>query len=240
MEPFTVIIPLIPQHDQLLKKILLDLSAEEDLIHEIIVSRSESFLPRFILEAKFNNWAKKLDMRTKIRVSSVRTKAADGSNRARAWEMASTTYVAFMDADDRYAKNRLSIILKIFTDTNCDGVIHNYFEDDSSFDHTESRDSLAFITQLSPPRTSGEEFGTITDVMGRSLPLHYAHLSVKNKLRESINYSDRFPGADIEFCQKILTSGRLLYYTPVKLSKWSRNRSFRYKLRLIRNRLFAS
>jgi hypothetical protein len=239
MKPFTVIIPLIPQHDYLLKEIFEDLSVESELIHEIIVSRSESFLPTALLEARFNKWAKKLNLDVEIKVDSVLKKAADGTNRARGWGKATATYIAFMDADDRYAKNRLSAILNIFEETGCDGVIHNYIEDDSSFVHVNQKSSNSLRVRLTPPKSIEEEFGTITDSIGQPLPLHYAHLSVKNHICEEINYSDRFPGADVEFCQRLITSGKVLYYTPLKLSRWSRNRSFRYKLRLLRKRLLV-
>lgn len=239
MKPFTVIVPLIPQHDRLLKEIFQDLTEDSDLIQEIIVSRSESLLPGAILEAKFNRWAKSVNLDTKIRVNSVRKKAADGANRARAWQMASTAYVAFMDADDRYAKNRLSVILNIFTQTNCDGVIHNYFQDNANFEKVNKEESAVLLAELRAPDLAEEEFGVITDSIGNPLPLHYAHVSVRNRLGKEINYTDRFPGADIEFCQNVLKSGKTLYYTPLKLSRWSRNRNLRYKLRLIRKRLLA-
>jgi glycosyltransferase involved in cell wall biosynthesis len=239
MKPFTVVIPLIPQHDRLLKRIFQDLAMESNLIHEVIIGRSETFLPKAILEVKFNRWAKKHNLEARIRVNSIMRKAADGTNRARAWQLASTTYVAFMDADDRYAINRLSIILKIFTEANCDGVIHDYVRDNSDFDQSNSQESTAFAAKLRAPISQQEEFGTITDSHGNSLSLHYAHLSVRNTLRKEINYSDRFPGADVEFCQKILASGKTLYYSPQKLSRWSRNRSFSYRLRLLRKRLLA-
>jgi hypothetical protein len=60
--------------------------------------------------------------------------------------------------------------------------------------------------------------------------IHHAHLSIN---RESVNlrYLDIFPGADTEFCKRLIVSGAKVFYTNKKLSFWNRNRSVRYLLR---------
>ena len=239
MRPFTVIIPLIPQHDSLLKVIFQDLMEEDSLVHEIIIARSESFLPSPILEARFKRWAKNSQLDCKISVDSILSKAADGQNRTRAWENAETKYVAFMDADDRYSSNRLSVIQNILEARKCDAVVHNYFSTEAQntmFDRLTEPEQLV---QLKPNTPADSEFGTVTDMLGKAIPLHYAHITVLNSLKSEVNYSERFPGADIEFCQNIIRSGKKVYYSPMKLSRWSRNRSIRYKARLLRKKMFS-
>jgi glycosyltransferase involved in cell wall biosynthesis len=44
-------------------------------------------------------------------------------------------YITFMDADDIMHPQRIEILLKIFQETECDIILHNYFVDNSKFEH---------------------------------------------------------------------------------------------------------
>jgi glycosyltransferase involved in cell wall biosynthesis len=44
-------------------------------------------------------------------------------------------FITFMDADDIMHPQRIEILLKAFQDTDCDIILHNYFVDNSKFEH---------------------------------------------------------------------------------------------------------
>ena len=129
------------------------------------------------------------------------------------------------------------IISNIFSSTDCDAILHNYTFDTSDFKEIdefrvktlelEYPDSAALLDFQKPIRIKNSS----------ELPkLHHAHLSMKKGtfLEE---FLDIFPGADTEYCKRVIRSGKRVVYIDEKLSFWNRKRSFRYKIRLVRNKL---
>lgn len=240
MNCFSIVVPLIPQHDSKIRHLFRSLAKENYLIREIILARSESFAPKWLLEAKFRLIAKTIGLNANIIVDSVRGIARDGTNRNRGWAIATAPYVAFLDADDHYVDNRLEVIYAIFSEHTPDAVIHNYVSFDEEVQDLRFSSGKSVATkncQLAKSKLEGEEFFAVCDEDFIRLQIHFAHLTLKTNIRDSMKFSDRFPAADAQMTQDLLLNGKKVLYTDQKLSSWVRDRSARYKFRLIRRRL---
>jgi len=235
--PFTVVIPLIPQHDFEIKRILELLAHEQHLINEVIICRSETKGSVARVRKKYSRCANSVGFLKKISIDCVKSVARDGTNRNRGWQIASTKYVAFLDADDLYSKNRLSTLLELFEATNADAILHNY---NSSGSPSERFDTTMREIKKVTVKKNSEGVNYLSDMSGSELKVHFAHITVRNNLKETVMFTDRFPGADWEFATEIVSRGFNVQYLTQELSAWSRNRSLRYKIRIFKLRLLKS
>jgi len=240
LKPFTVVIPLIPQHDSKIRDILSRLVFEQELIEEVILCRSESIAHSSILTLKFSLLAKTLKFNPPVTVNAISGVARDGTNRNRGWENSRTKYVAFIDADDFYFDGRLKLILHLLELTNADAIIHDYANQNEIEEDRNIENLGEFRTAPLYAGSMVEDSGLreILDEFGKPVQAHFAHITVKNAVREQLQFTSKFPGADWEFVVNLIENGFNLQYIPLKLSAWSRSRSFRYYLRLFRMRYF--
>jgi glycosyltransferase involved in cell wall biosynthesis len=231
---FTVVIPLIPQHDFEIKRILKLLANEQYLIERVIICRSETKGSESRIKKKYQQYAKSIGFKKEIVVNSVKHVARDGTNRNRGWQLATTKYVAFMDADDLYSETRLSTLLRFFDLTGADALLHNYSSLDSP-NETNSQIKCENTKIVLEKDEAGMDY--LSDTEGNVLKIHFAHITVRNDIKDFLMFTDRFPGADWEFATQLVSRGLNVQYLTQELSAWSRNRSIRYKLRLYRMRL---
>ncbi len=231
---FTVVIPLIPQHDFEIKRILKLLANEQHLIEKVIICRSETKGSVSKVEKRYQKYAESVGFNKEIYVDSVKDVARDGTNRNRGWKLASTRYVAFMDADDLYADTRLSTLLSFFDLTDADAILHNYSSLTLS---SENNNEIPCQNTEIVVEKDDNGIDYLADKLGNGLKVHYAHLTVRNEIKEILMFTDRFPGADWEFATQLVSRGLNVQYLTQELSAWSRNRSIRYRVRLYKMRL---
>jgi glycosyltransferase involved in cell wall biosynthesis len=232
--PFTIVIPLIPQHDFEIKRILKLLANEQNLIHQVIICRSESKGSMPKIEGKFQKYAQQAAFYKDIKVDCVKEVARDGTNRNRGWKRALSEYVVFIDADDLYSQNRLSVLLNLFVVNKPDAIVHNY-----SSEGFPSKIEKSQLPKASTVNTKIDKLGKacLIDESGIEIKVHFAHITVRNELRNNLMFTDKFPGADWEFAVGVVNSGSNMVYLNEELSAWSRKRSFRYMIRIYRMRL---
>ena len=231
---FTVVIPLIPQHDFEIKRILNLLANEQHLIEKLIICRSETKGSVSKVEKRYQKYAESVGFKKEIYVDFVKHVARDGTNRNRGWKLASTKYVAFMDADDLYSNTRLSTLLNFFDSTDADAMLHNYSSLTLS---TEIHNEIPCQNTKIVVEKDEKGIDYLVDILGNKLKLHFAHITVRNDIKEILMFTDRFPGADWEFATQLVSRGLNVQYLTQELSAWSRNRSIRYRLRLYKMRL---
>jgi len=232
--PFTVVIPLIPQHDLEIKRILKLLANEQNLIHQVIICRSETKGSISKIERRFQKYARQVAFYKEIKVDCVKEVARDGTNRNRGWKRALSEYVVFIDADDLYSPTRLMILLDLFLLNQPDAIVHNY-----SADGSPSEINILKTQNLKNVRRDNdtEGYAYLADEAGNKLKVHFAHITVRNELKNILMFTDRFPGADWEFAVGVVDSGSRMIYLNEELSAWSRKRSFRYIVRIYRMKL---
>ena len=241
MEKVSVVIPLIPQHDSELLRIFKEISNESEIISEVIICRSETIgiFSNYTLR-RYIKWAHAAGLTSKIILSSIKDSAPDGVNRNRGWEIATGNYVVFLDADDSYARNRISSVISTMKHNNYDLFLHNYALEEESLAEVLRKDTAlqAVSLKVSDSHLSKDGLDPITDSSGNVLQIHHAHISIRNSsIVRKLKFTNRFPGADTEFCKRAVSSELNCGYSSLKLSKWSRDRSLRYKVRLLRKKL---
>jgi glycosyltransferase involved in cell wall biosynthesis len=214
------------------------LKLKESSIHEIIICRSETPISKEAsVQRKYLRHAKRIDLKPRVIVSSVPFRAYDGTNRNRGIEIAKADFIVFLDADDLYADSMFELISNAFIASNCDAVLHDYTFDINDFEKI-NVNNTNFYDLYYPETESLLDFNSpIRKKDSLLVPkLHHAHLSIKkDSLVEP--FLDIFPGADTEYCKRLIRNGSKIVYIEEVLSFWNRNRSFRYKVRLARNKL---
>jgi len=236
---FTVVIPLIPQHDFEIKRILKLLAYEQNLIKRVIICRSETKDSGRAARNRYKKYAESVGFLKEIYVDCVKNVARDGTNRNRGWLSADTEFVAFLDADDLYSKNRLSVILESFRNYKADAIVHNY----NSIGGVSSDFEFLGATKSDNPKVAigkkSDSNDYLADVNGNELKVHFAHITVRNEIKEKLMFTDMFPGADWEFATSLVKLGYEMRYIDAELSSWNRKRSARYLFRVYKMRLFA-
>jgi hypothetical protein len=239
---FSIIIPLVPQHDDYFFRFLVELSNSPDKVGEVIASRSnDNFrnIAKFQLRLDAFLSENLLPFPVKVLCSTERLLA--GENRNRAWACAKYDYVVFCDADDEYSPFRLLMLGEAISLFKPDLVVHDYFsgvrpveyryERPENLDYVQSKE-LFEATFLDVPRNRGKEGERAGDTnlrvplkLNNHIKIHHAHSCVKNNLREKFQFGTTYRAEDGQFCRDILESRNPVVYIPWELSTWVYSRS---------------
>jgi glycosyltransferase involved in cell wall biosynthesis len=137
-------------------------------------------------------------------------------------------YITFMDADDIMHPQRIEILLKVFQDTDCDIVLHNYFMNEQKFEKIDNID-LRINTLVQA------YWGAIIhkeDKYNYVEHIHHSQVSIKRNIFDIIKFPEELIiGEDALFCHRIFGLPNIKnVYIKNELSFYSPSKSFLNKL----------
>ncbi len=239
---FSIVIPLVPQHDSYFFGFLSELFKSAENVGEVIASRSSGNSEDMI---KFDE--KLAELRSSsgnlfpVRVLHSTDNLLAGENRNRAWDVAEYDYVVFCDADDSYSPYRLKMLEDAIERFQPDLIVHDYFSGSRPVEYEyQEPDKLEYVlsseifeaTFLGKPRKRASEgkYSGDTNIrvpfkLDNHVKIHHAHSCVRTSLRKDFRFGDTFRAEDGQFCRDILESNRRVIYIPWELSTWIYSRS---------------
>lgn len=140
---YSIVIPVVPKHDNYLHNVIESLSIESYLVREIIIARSELAPHKINQYKKFLiRISKPFNLEEKVILSHDSKNCLAYANLNRGWNLAQSEYVTFLGADDIYAPYRLRVmdeVLKLKPDLNA--ILHSHYLEDKSNNCLESSKS---------------------------------------------------------------------------------------------------
>lgn len=226
----SVVIPIIPKHNQYLRNLVLSLASGSTKPAEIIISGSSQTRESCIF---LNKIAESSPIPMRVITSPLCL--PPGINRNNGWEISTSDYVTFCDADDTYSRKRIEILQDIASTSSADLILHNYARLKPQW-YLEflPRSSVLLNERQIFESTFPDGYRDIKRELGNSgdtnilLPvgahkswrIPHGHATVKRTLE--IRYGAKFAGEDGQFCRDVLFSGNRVVYSPSKLSNYDR------------------
>jgi glycosyltransferase involved in cell wall biosynthesis len=239
----SVVVPVVPVHDRYLPELFTSLVCDSAYLQEIIISRSQlSEKDRVSYLAKLRKDAVEVGLSVPIILASSEEKRLAGANRNFGWDLATSDFVAFLDADDKYSSKRFSILSQIIDRFEPDAVLHSYSFNELEIDEEVSDNAVIesvvlskeiyqatfphnkryFEAEIDGPGTSN----LVLPSMYSDCGIHHAHVTVRNSVKHEVRFRTEFPRReDGLFCRDLLFEGKNIVFTTLKLSKWHTERS---------------
>jgi glycosyltransferase involved in cell wall biosynthesis len=132
-------------------------------------------------------------------------------------------YITFIDADDIMHTQRIEILLKIFQQTDCDIILHNFLMNDSKFNHIEN---INYSTNQLVQCSSGcirHKYNLQADQH-----IHHAQSTIKKYIFDIVKYPEEkeyYSKEDCIFCYRVFSiygvnnvyiSNPLTLYKPIR------------------------
>ena len=231
----TVVVPLVPAHDHFVPNLIMQLSHEKEQISRVILARSSAsdasaLNLRELVEPLSH------DCNIEISILPTRQQKLAGQNRNRGWHSVETVYTAFLDADDEYARNRLTTLVEVAESEGSDLVLHDFMLRGTAEGEipvsTWSSDDLIRTSELyiatfpngRSRHLEGLDPGD-TNIVIPANPtnhrgVHHGHTFVRTQLRQKYRFSNLYPGEDGQFCRDILWDMNRVTYVPAPLSAY--------------------
>jgi len=113
-------------------------------------------------------------------------------------------YITFMDADDIMHPQRIEILLKVFQETNCDIILHNFLMNDYNFNHIENIDyRINELIQCSSGCIRHIDFYKY-----QSQLIHHSQSSIKKYIFDIVKYPEEkeyYSREDCVFCYRVFS-----------------------------------
>jgi glycosyltransferase involved in cell wall biosynthesis len=235
---FSIVVPVVEQHDKFLSALISRLGKEAHLIEEIIICRSG------LDESKrdqYTSWLTQItiDQREVIPIflESSRKQRNAGSNRNIGAQRAKSDWIAFIDADDVYSQERLSILNNIIEkNSGANLILHSYTYqtelDEYPLIQVNQQTSFELILNEALydenfGRTYSEENTNIkvpVSAGGRSR-VHHGHVTVRRSVFNKIQYPTDGVAEDGKFCRRVLQELGGVIYLALPLSIYVVNES---------------
>lgn len=226
----SVVIPIIPKHHRYLPSLIRNLASGSVQPTEIVISGSSQ-------TPESCDYLNQITTSSPIPIKIVTSPELlpPGYNRNTGWEIASSDYVTFCDADDTYSRKRLQVLRSIASATDADLILHNYsrlkpqwYLDALPRSNTLLSEKEIYLSTFpnglrfveSELGISGDTNILLPKGSHNSWRIPHGHATVKRNL--ALRYGSKFVGEDGQFCRDILFNGRRVIYTPAKLSNYDR------------------
>lgn len=138
-----------------------------------------------------------------IIITDEKKNAAQNRNIA-ACKLTDVDYITFIDADDIMHPQRIEILLKVFKDTNCDIILHNFFINETNFKHIEPVDIR--INELTQCLTGCIRHVDFYKYQNTCQKIHHSQSSIKKYIFDIIKYPEEqefYSKEDCVFCYRI-------------------------------------
>jgi glycosyltransferase involved in cell wall biosynthesis len=235
---FSIVIPVVEQHDKFLPTLIAEISREAHLIEEIIICRSGLDGSK---RNQYLNWLNQLSInrgkRIPICLESSRQSRKAGYNRNLGAQKAKSDWIAFVDADDSYSSIRFSILSKVIEkNPTANLILHSYtyeaeLDEYPLIQKMQARSFEAVLNETLYKENYGgthsEEDTNINvpfSTGGRSR-VHHGHVTVRKIVFEKIQYLTEGTAEDGKFCKRVLREMGGVLYLPVPLSIYVVNES---------------
>lgn len=230
------IVPMVSSHLRYLPRLLKNLGASTLPFDEIVIVAS-GFRDAELMKLE-NELARNKNQGIRL-VKTVLSPA--GTNRNAGWNEVAARYIAFVDADDLYRKDRIEILLDVLKSENAAAVVHDYVRfRNSLFANTAlvySRVLEMTLRRLevSAQKVATDERNTKNSNVSIKRKLHHAHVLVdRMRIDDVVRFSDTSArNEDALFLRAIQDAGGDIYFCNAKLSAYflgSRVRKFLAKL----------
>jgi hypothetical protein len=232
---FSIVIPLVKDHDVYIPKLFATLSIENDQIVEIIIARSH--LPanqadKF--ERYVNSCASDVGLANKVVFENSEYKQNAAQNRNAGGSRANSDWICFLDADDEYSEYRLrylSLIIRKYPEVNL--ILHSYTYKSELQNWSmpanlkKSIDQVEAETQdFSENKESKNSNLTVPLKNTGNNRIHHGHITVKKKVFQETKFLIDQPGQeDGLFCNVVLSEHGNVKYFPLPLSIYNVERS---------------
>ena len=113
-------------------------------------------------------------------------------------------YITFIDADDIMHPQRIETLLKVFKETNCDIILHNYMLVQSPFANIETVDYR--INELMQCQTGCIRHNDFYKYASSNQYIHHSQSSIKKHIFDGVKYPEEQEFArkeDCVFCYRI-------------------------------------
>lgn len=229
------IIPIIPDHLSFLPRLLKNLHCSSLPFDEVIVVASGF---DFIKSRKLETIATKSKNHKLKIVNTVLAPA--GTNRNLGALEATSRFIAFLDADDLYRKDRLEILLEILKSENATAVVHDYVRfrlpivGYVALFLASVADRLFIKKRLTSVLSITERSALSTNIVD-SGRLHHAHVLVDKEMLGAIAFSDTTDrNEDAIFLRAIQDCGGQVFACRSKLSAYFLGSRIRKLLALLK------
>ena len=228
------IIILVPQHEQFLERLLVNVANSEPEFDEVVVVAS-GFGPGV--------WRVKKQVSKTVRNARVLSQplASAGSNRNAGARSAKSEILVFLDADDAYSLARNQVIRDIFSQTNADLFLHSflaftdYQEVFQRFGDPPAAVSSTLLgnESLLPFTFPGGARSRESEISGNSpstnllwdrtqglFEIHHAHCSVRREVARDVSFHEiiGLRNEDGVFARDVLERGFEIKVSPLVLS----------------------
>ena len=160
----------------------------------------------------------------------VRGPRSAGANRNLGIDLATSEYVMLLDADDEYACNYPSEIFSVALASNADIVLHSFHLESSHSPNLDRQEHVVESARQIRNATESADGCGLREAGGplateAGFPLAHGVLTMRSEVAQSLRYSDRRMGQDVEFLRKALVRDARIAATSQALMTYRRSLS---------------